>query len=314
MSSILVVDDSMVDRRMVGGLLEKDADLTVQYAANGEEALAAMRESVPSLVVTDLIMPKVDGLALVTAVRARHPLVPVILMTSKGNEEVAVQALQYGAASYVPKSALAKNLLETVHSVLAAARPAQTQARLLDCMTESGCAFDLDNDCTLIPPLVAYLQDCAVRLGLCDESERIRVGIALEEALANALYHGNLEVSSQLREGDDERYYALVTQRRNQRPYRDRRIRVEARLSRDEGAFVVRDEGPGFDHGSLPDPTDPANLEKISGRGVLLMRTFMDGLEYNESGNEVTMIKRRPPPDDPAILPPPAVAGAARAR
>ncbi len=303
MPNILVVDDSVVDRRMVGGLLEKDADLSVRYASNGDEALAAMREAVPSLVVTDLIMPKVDGLALVAAVRTRHPLVPVILMTSKGNEEVAVQALQHGAASYVPKSALAKNLLETVHSVLAAARPAQTQARLLGCMTDSGCAFALDNDCTLIPPLVAYLQDCTARLGLCDESERIRVGIALEEALANALYHGNLEVSSQLREGNEETYYALVSAHRQQRPYRDRRIRVEARLTRDEASFVVRDEGPGFDHTTLPDPTDPANLEKISGRGVLLMRTFMDDLAYNEAGNEVTMIKRRPSDDDPSSVP-----------
>ena len=62
----------------------------------------------PALVLTDLIMPEMNGLELVKAIREHHPFVPVILMTSKGNEEIAVQALQGGAASYVPKSQLAE--------------------------------------------------------------------------------------------------------------------------------------------------------------------------------------------------------------
>jgi anti-sigma regulatory factor (Ser/Thr protein kinase) len=117
--------------------------------------------------------------------------------------------------------------------------------------------------------------------------------VALEEALANALYHGNLEVSSSLREDDDRAYYALVEQRVRESPYRDRRIHVEAKLSREQAVFVIRDEGCGFDPALLPDPTDPANLEKSSGRGVLLMRTFMDEVCYNNVGNQVTLCKRR---------------------
>ena len=55
--------------------------------------------------------------------------------------------------------------------------------------------------------------------------------------------------------------------------------------------YVIRDEGPGFDPATLPDPTDPANLDRPCGRGLLLMRTFMDDVGYNRSGNEVTLIK-----------------------
>jgi len=55
----------------------------------------------------------------------------------------------------------------------------------------------------------------------------------------------------------------------------------------------VRDEGPGFDPASLPDPTDPANLDRPCGRGMLLMRTFMDNVIYNDRGNEVTLFKER---------------------
>ena len=60
-----------------------------------------------------------------------------------------------------------------------------------------------------------------------------------------------------------------------------------------EATFTIRDQGPGFDPSSLPDPTAPENVGKVNGRGMFLIRTFMDEVRFNESGNEVTMIKRR---------------------
>jgi len=57
--------------------------------------------------------------------------------------------------------------------------------------------------------------------------------------------------------------------------------------------ITIGDEGPGFDPSKLPDPTDPANLEMASGRGILLMRTFMTDVHYNNNGNVVTLVKRR---------------------
>jgi CheY-like chemotaxis protein len=293
MITVLVVDDSTVDRRLVGGLLAKDGDFQIEYAANGEDAILRMQRSVPDLVVTDLIMPEMDGLKLVATVRNTHPLVPVILMTSKGSEDVAVQALQLGAASYVPKRLLAQDLLGTAHRVLAASRGQRSQSRLMGCMVKSQCAFVLENDCTLIPPLVTFLQEAVTQAGLCGQADCTRVGIALEESLVNALYHGNLGIGSELRDKDHAAYCALVARRCNESPYQDRHIYLEANLTRLEAVFVIRDEGEGFDPAALPDATDPANLEEVSGRGVLLMRTFMDEVAFNEVGNQVTLTRRR---------------------
>ena len=293
MATVLVVDDAAVDRRHVGDLLRRDCRLEVQFAVDGADALAKMEESLPDLVVTDLIMPRMDGLELVAAARARYPLVPVILITSQGNEEIAVQALQEGAASYVPKRMVAQSLLETIESVWAVTSRRRCRTRLMGCMTKNHCTFVLENDLTLTRPLVLYLQETLGHIGLCDEADGTRIGVALEEALSNALYHGNLGLDSELKERDDEAYYALVRERMHQPPYRDRRIHVATRLSTDEAVFEIRDEGSGFDVRALPDPTDPANLERLSGRGVLLMRTFMDEVVYNDVGNTVTMTKRR---------------------
>lgn len=297
MSRVLIVDDSPLDRRLAGGILEKNPQLQIDYAADGAEALAKIEQRPPDLVVTDLQMPGINGLELVETVRRRWPLVPVILMTAHGSEDIAVTALEHGAASYVPKSVLARELTDTVENVLAVARADRRNERLLDCLEGLEASFVLPNDAALVPPMVDFLQDHIARMRLCDETGRIRVGIALEEALLNALYHGNLEVTSdELREASADLLAApgegLVDQRRREAPYCDRRLRVTARISPDRAEFVIRDEGPGFDPATVPDPTDPANLERISGRGLVLMRTFMDEVRFNDRGNEVTMIKR----------------------
>lgn len=294
MPTILVVDDNPVDRRLVGGILKKAPDLEIEYAENGALAIEHMRQHTPSLVVTDLIMPEMDGLELVAAIVAEFPFVPVILMTGKGSEEIAVKALQAGASSYVPKNTLADELVDTVENVLAMSNEERTHARLMDCLSTSACSFALDNDPSMIPALVNYIQRSVRGIGLCDESNSIRVCVALEEALNNALFHGNLDLSSDVREGDRQKYKELVEFRRRNPPWSDRRVTIDVTMSRQEGRFVIRDEGRGFDPSTLPDPLDPSNLDKISGRGLLLMKTFMDHVEFNAVGNGVTMVKRRP--------------------
>lgn len=294
MTTILVVDDSAMDRRLAGGLLEKNPGWDIVYASDGREALVALEDHVPDLVVTDLQMPNLTGLELVAKIKADYPLIPVILMTAQGSEEVAVRALRDGAASYVAKRRLAKDLVETVNQVLTASSRDRGEARLLmSRLVKHEASFILENDLTLISALVHHIQEELQQMRVFSEGECLRLAIAIDEALLNAYYHGNLEIESQLREENQQKYFELAAERCEQSPYQDRRIEVEARLSKDEVAYVIRDEGRGFDATHLPDPTDPANLDRPCGRGVMLMRTFMDEVRYNEPGNEVTLIKRR---------------------
>jgi len=292
MPTVLVVDDAAVDRKLVGGLLAKGHDLQVEFATSGEEALTRLRASQPALVVTDLVMPGMSGLDLVAKVAEQHPEVPVILMTGKGSEETAVKALQAGAASYVPKSVLHQHLLSTVEDVLDMVRERHSQARLMGSLKRGQFQFVLGNDPTLIPTLINHVQSLVTSVGLCDEPSIIRVCIALEEALRNAMFHGNLELTSEQREGDSAEYQRLIDERSTSEPFSSRRLEVTVEITPTSGRFVIRDQGPGFDPTNLPDPTDPENLEKVSGRGLLLMRTFMDEVTFNKSGNQVTMIKR----------------------
>jgi hypothetical protein len=228
-------------------------------------------------------------------VRVRFPQVPVVLMTAYGSDDLAVRALRAGAASYVPKRSLARHLSDTLEQVLSASQSLREQQRLEVCLSSLSRDFILDNDPTVVPHLVANLQDMLRRLQVGDGHTRMRVAVALEEALLNGLYHGNLELGSELREDGGEAYQRAGEQRRRTPPYRERRLYVKAHVSRSEAVFQIQDEGPGFDLRSLPDPTDPTNVGMASGRGLLLIRTFMDEVCFNAAGNQITMIKRQPP-------------------
>ena len=105
-----------------------------------------------------------------------------------------------------------------------------------------------------------------------DEDDIFGVHLSLEEALVNAIKHGNrLDVAKQ--------------------------VRIDCELSSYGLRIEIADQGPGFDPCSVPDCTEDENLDCPSGRGIMLMRTFMSSVEYNDAGNRVTMRKERSRPD-----------------
>lgn len=300
MPRVLVVDDSAVDRRFVGGVLQRDGNYQVEFAEDGAQALTMIRQSPPEIIVTDLQMPNRNGLELVTAVRMHHPGIPVILMTGHGSENLAVEALHRGASGYVPKPQLGERLLDAVDEALGMARADRTYERLISCLQECDFTFELDNDPGLIDPLVDLVQQMVAGMKLSDATGRFRVGAALKEAILNAVYRGNLEISFQqmqdtrvsLLEGKREDF---IERRRKEKPFAERKVIVKVVIVPEEARFTVRDQGPGFKPSSLPPPGQPGSLDPTTGRGLVLMRSFMDEVKFNDKGNEVTLVKRREP-------------------
>ena len=149
------------------------------------------------------------------------------------------------------------------------------QTRLLNRVVQTETSYALPNDVGLVQFLVARVRDLLASMRCFVDNDRLRIGIAVEEALLNSLYHGNLEVSSELRDETHGAYEALAKERVTQDPYRDRLIHFTVQLTPEFARFVIRDEGPGFDPASIPNPTDPEYLERPSGRGMLLMLSLI---------------------------------------
>jgi two-component sensor histidine kinase len=167
------------------------------------------------------------------------------------------------------------------------------RTRILRCLVRRESAFVLDNDAELIMPLIKLIHEELEGMNLCDSTGQIQVGVALQEAICNALFHGNLDISSDLRQEDESRFDALAEERRRLDPYCSRRIRIQVQLDRDAARFVVSDDGTGYDRALFDEPLKAEDLHRIGGRGLLLIRTFMDQVDLNQDGNQITMIKYR---------------------
>jgi CheY-like chemotaxis protein/anti-sigma regulatory factor (Ser/Thr protein kinase) len=291
MSRILVVEDSKTQALQIRRMLELEG-YHVDGAGNGVAALRSIETSKPDLILTDLVMPEMDGLQLVETVRRAFPAIPVILMTAVGNEEIAVEALKKGAATYIPKRNLLRDLYSSLETVLSISQSQRYERRMLDCLTTSEYQFVLGNEHALITPLVWFLEERLAQIHHSDRNEWIRMGIALHEAVVNAIEHGNLELRSEMRQDDDEKAYRdLLRVRQQESPYRERRVQVTAKLSQHETIYTVTDQGSGFDSSRLHDPMSADQLERIGGRGLRLIRMFMDRVDYNARGNSVMMVK-----------------------
>ena len=236
-------------------------------------------------------MPGLGGLELLASLRDKQSLIPVVVMSGVGNEEAAVEALQAGASSYIPKSNLSELLVPTLETVLELAATHSNRRRMIDCLKSMDLRFEFDNEDSLVSPLVRYLEDHIGSLRLCGEPELVRIGVGLHESLTNAMHHGNLEFDSELRQEDESLYHEMREARKLIWPYCDRKVHVFASLNIERLRFVIRDEGPGFNHKKMFDPTAAENLERIGGRGLLLIRSFMDEVSYNDRGNEIALLK-----------------------
>jgi anti-sigma regulatory factor (Ser/Thr protein kinase) len=244
------------------------------------------------LVITDLQMPKLDGLELCRRSRGQFPQIPVVLITGKGSEGLAAEALAAGAASYVPKSAMSQTLADTVEQVLALSDARKSKDRLMTMSTNTRHQFSLDTDLHLIPPLVEFVCDAMKLLKVGDESTIRHVAVAVEEAMLNAMMHGNLGITTAESHGARHALHEGTFKKwleEHGKSADSRRVKFATDISRSKVQFVIRDEGQGFDKSAFESASEPAHLSEAGGRGLTLICNFMDDVTFNEAGNEIRM-------------------------
>ena len=183
-------------------------------------------------------------------------------------EPVIVKAFKMVAANYLRLPYNKDELREIVEQTLSYKLRYVDDPNLLS-HTHEKIEFELPSDLALMNGVLQYLLERVAKLGVI-APEKSNLFIALDEAFVNAVKHGNKNDPTKL-------------------------VRVGAELSPKEACFTIEDEGEGFDVQTIPDPRDPANLFKSSGRGVLLIYNIMDEVEYNAQGNRVKMVKRPEP-------------------
>jgi serine/threonine-protein kinase RsbW len=257
---ILIVDNNDELRLLLEKVL---GQIGHDVVVTGERNKALRRDDLDSfdLIISDLSEAEVNGEP-IGDLQRKHLVTP---LSAQVASPAIIKAFKMGAANYLRIPYNRDELREIVEQTLAYKLRYVDDPAVLSHVHEK-IEFELPSDLALMNGVLDYLQERVAKLGLI-KPDRSNLFVALDEAFVNAVKHGNKSDPTKL-------------------------VRITAELTPQEASFTVEDEGEGFDITQIPDPCDPANLFRTSGRGVLLIYNIMDEVEYNAQGNRVKMVKR----------------------
>lgn len=258
---------------------------------DGLEALELFESHEIDGVISAYTMPQMGGIGLLQELKKREKGIPFVIMSRHGNAKNILQCLNQGACDFLTKPLQEHDIEQSLNKIRSLGEDSRFSLYCLEHSTLESRTLEITNDFEYINRIVVFISRNLPTFGILSEDDLFTMQIILGEALENAIFHGNLEVSSKLKKQRFELFQEEGSKRRTISPYKDRKVYISYEISRREVKYVMRDEGNGFDRSQLPDPTDPENLFKVSGRGILLIMNFMDHVSWNEKGNEITMIR-----------------------
>ncbi len=291
--TIIVVDDEEVIRITLQKKLSRVGYNVISFE-KAENALYYLKnaEEPADLVITDIRLRKMDGIELLRRINSLDNPVPVLIISGHGNVEDAIRALRYGASDYIRKPFDINNLTSSVRSILKMKLEKKIAENFGRYKDYEKAVFTIPNDGSLLNTISFNLTKDLVSAGLFNYTTSENIALTLKEAISNAMFHGNLEIDSSLRNsGGIKEFNDEAEKRRTIAPYKDRYVKITYELTNDYVQYKIEDQGNGFDFKSLPDPRDPENFFKNSGRGLLIIRIHMDEVEWSNGGRTIEMKK-----------------------
>ncbi len=290
--TILFVDDSATDRTRGSGLIAgRHPEWTVIQAACAEDGLEELAKRHIDAVVSDLVMPNMDGREFLRKINLEFAGVPVVLITAQGDDRIAAECVELGAVNYVPKRRMAEDLVPALEEVITAQKEVLATQRVLQHVVQNRCEFEIQNDLDQIRSLINFLRDRLTGFERFTPPDIQSMTTAVRESLLNAYFHGNLEANSRPLEHTRDEYVARAASHKSDPPYCDRRIRLEVKLDPVEITFRITDQGKGFNHAIVADLTGPPDERFPAGNGFRQIQHAMDSVLFNESGNMIILTR-----------------------
>ncbi|HTR38288.1 MAG TPA: response regulator [Bryobacteraceae bacterium] len=272
--TLLIVDDDPAIHDLVRAMLAEEP-WEVDGAANGNEALARLGTRSYDVVLTDILMPGMDGLTLLGRLRDSYPGLPVVMMTVRNTSDHILGSLRQEATAYVAKPFVRDALITTLQTALMTS-VGQDDIRII---SDNPSWISLQIRCKLATAdrLTQFVRELPADL---EAEERERIAIAFRELLMNAIEHGG----------------HLDPEKKVDMSY----IRTARSI-----VYYIRDPGEGFSmenlaHAAVANTPDAPfrHVELRSemgirpgGFGLLMTQSFADELIYSAKGNEVIFIK-----------------------
>lgn len=297
---ILIAEDEEGIRSRVGRIAESQGH-EVAFAEDGLVAwnLLSGLDAPFDLLITDVRMPNLDGMSLLRRMREAELDVEVAIMTGHGDLDMAIEAVQLGALDFLTKPFGRQDVvrllrrLSYVYGQTETELAGRAEVDINWPYVDGVLRLNIASDPTLVSEVAGRVRD-QMRTFLQRNGVNRRVFmLCMVEALQNAITHGNLGVSSNMRDDSLEEFDQALAAAAQVPALYNKIVGIELAFNDKQLSITVTDEGGGFNPIDLPDPNDPMALLS-SGRGLIIIREFMDEVTWNERGNAITMVKRLP--------------------
>lgn len=254
---VLLVDDEPYVTEIIGRILSQ-AKIEPLAASSGEGALDLLRDHRVDLVITDLLMPGMSGLDLLEKIKELHPALPVIVLTAHGDFYVAKEALNRGAFYFLTKPFNKAMILNITEKALRLPR-LTSEKRLVLPFAVTTLTYRIPSDFAMVPAISYQVMRACGDMEYSSKKINFSIPLAVDEMVVNAIKHGN-----------------------KMDPAKE--VAVEARVGHDRFTLTVEDQGAGFDYAALPQEFDEESLLAEEGRGIMMVRFYMDELRFENGG------------------------------
>lgn len=287
---ILIVEDDFGSREFLYSLIKLEG-YDVKQASNGEEGLEVYKEYHPDLVISDIQMPKMDGLEMLSQLRSDKSDAIFIITTAFGSEDYAIEALRLGANNYLKKPIDKRSLLGLIKKYKSIVDSRTLAKKAEGRVVEKELKIEFDTHFEHISSIVSQLiSEISLKI---DDSDKTNIELGLDELITNSIEHGNLDISyeEKVEAVDKNTLVDLYNQRLGDPELAKRKVIVNYIQKPGYSEWLITDEGKGFDWKSIPDPTQGAQLMELNGRGIFITNFLFDEMEYLGRGNQVRVRK-----------------------
>lgn len=258
--SILIIDDEEEIRTSLSEIVE-ELGLTPLTAQDGLEALNVLKSKKIDLIITDLMMPKMDGLNFIVKSREFNPSLPIAVISGYGDAKNATLALTRGAFNFITKPFTIKEVENVIRKGIRLRELSLGTDKLLQNVLNQ-TEIVIPSYPHLLSSVTLYIiKECQWR-GIDNENVLNNISVCTDEILTNALVHGN-----------------------SKNP--DKNISAILNFDAEKFTLTVKDEGEGFDAKKFSRQLKGNRTEIPTKRGLFIVEYLMDEVSFNEKGNEI---------------------------
>ncbi len=284
---ILIVDDEESICEILETILSIK-NITSKSVRSGNKALEEINKSDYNIIFLDHFLPDITGLNILKKSLFSKRNCYVVFMTGDFQKNMLKELVALGVNEILLKPFNFNEVINIIERALSYLTGYLNFNEAVDKIVFSEIDMETGYNPSIIKSISVILARNVCEAGFFEDE--MQVILALNEVIANAMFHGNLEIESKLKEESLEKFFEEAEKRSKLSPYKERKVYIHGNFDKKSFKVVVRDQGKGFQwqkyHFNF-------NSGKIlpHGRGLMIVLSIFDKVKWNDKGNEITLIK-----------------------